>query len=146
MSLFDKVLENFSAKDLKSRVVGVIIMGFIVCAIAGGALYFLLHSVQRISISGIGSWSPDTPGAIVVSVEAHQLALIEARDSVTTILDDPAQGSVTVESKVVSINPAAPSVLIEPQSVPEGFGALTKFDVEMILVEEPMWKMLWGKG
>lgn len=144
MSLFDKVLENFSAKDLRSRVTGVIIMGFVVCLIAGGALYFVLNSVQRISISGMGSWSPDTPGAIVVSVGAYDLTLIEARDSVMTVLDDPAQGSVTVESKVLSINPSAPSVLIRPISVPAGLPALDKFDVELILIEEPMWRMLWG--
>jgi hypothetical protein len=146
MSIFDKVLENFSAKDLRSRVTGVIIMGFVVCLIAGTALYFLLHSVQRVSISGIGSWSQETPGAIVVSVEAHQLKFIEARDSVMTELDGPSQGQVTVEAKILSINPAAPSVLIMPLGVPEGFGALDRFDVEMILIEEPLWRMLWGNS
>jgi hypothetical protein len=146
MSIFDKVLENFSAKDLRSRVTGVIIMGFIVCAIAGAALYFLLISEQRVSISGMGSWSQETPGAIVVSVEAHQLKFIEARDSVKTELDGPAQGHATVEAEIISINPSAPSVLIRPLSIPEGFRALDKFDVEMILIEEPMWRMLWGNS
>ena len=146
MSIFDKVLENFSAKDLRSRVTGVIIMGFIVCAIASAALYFLLISEQRVAISGMGSWSQETPGAIVVSVEAHQLRFIEARDSVKTVLDGPANGQATVEAEILSINPSAPSVLIKPLSIPEGFGALDKFDVEMILIEEPMWRMLWGNS
>jgi len=144
MSLFDKVLENFSAKDLKTRVAGVIVMGFVICLIASVALYFLLNSVQRVSISGIGSWSTEQPGAIVVSVDEHELAYIEARDSVTTNFTTPTKGSVTVESEVVSINPAAPSVLLRPLSTPEGLVALDKFDVQIVLFEEPLWKMLWG--
>ena len=35
MRLFDTLIDNFSAKDLRTRVTGVIIVGFVVCAAVG---------------------------------------------------------------------------------------------------------------
>jgi len=146
MRLFDTLIDNFSAKDLKTRVTGVIIVGFIVCAGTAAALYFLLTWQQQISVTGMASISPEDPQAIVVSLPPEKLAFLEARDLITVELDDPAEGITETRASVLSINPASPSVTIEAQDVPDAFRSLPNFDVRIILYEEPLWKMLWGKA
>ncbi len=144
MKFFDDLLDSFSAKELRTRVTGVIIGGLIVCIAAAAGLYFLLTSQQQIAVSGMGSFSRETPGAIEVSIPAEDLRLIEDRDELRAVFDDPSRGPVELTAKVISINPAAPSILIEVPGLPEGFSSLSGFDVRIILVEQPMWKMLWG--
>ena len=144
MNFFDRLLDNFSAKDLRSRVTGVIVCGFLTCAAAGVGLYFLLFSQQEISISGVGSWSDEMGGAVTVSMPAESLRLIEDRDEVRAEFDDPSEGPFETTTRVLSINPTAPSVLLDASNLPERFSALNKFDVKMILVDEPLWRMLWG--
>lgn len=144
MNFFDKLLDNFSTKDLRTRVTGVIIGGILVCVAAGAGLYFLLLSEQQISISGMGSWSEERGGAVTVSMPAESLRLIEDRDELTAEFDDPSEGPVEITAKVLSIDPAAPSVLLDASGLPKRFSNLDKFDVKIILVEAPMWRMLWG--
>lgn len=144
MRFFDNLIDNFSAKDLRSRVAGVIIAGFVICAIAGAALYYLLIWQQQISISGIGSWSHGE--AIVVSLEPDDLAMVEDRDVVRIQLNDPAEGITEMEARVLSINPTSPSMTIEVRGAPDSFRKLKTFDVRIILFEKPLWKMLWGRS
>ena len=146
MGAFDNLLDNFSAKDLKSRVTGVIIMGFAVCIFAGIAMYFLLISQQEVAVSGMGRWVDVDKSILAVSLEQDSLRLFGDRDIVTARATDPTTGTAEITANVLAINPAAPSVEIDASALPQAFSALDKFDVKLILIDKPMWQMLWGGG
>lgn len=145
MKFFDDMLDSFSAKDLRSRVTGVVIGGFIICIAAGLGLYFLLISTQEISIDGVGSFVSGKPTELAVSVPADDLKFIEDRNSVRIELMDPAKEPTIITAEVISINPAAPALILDAPDAPAGFQRLDRFDVKIILIEEPMWRMLWGR-
>jgi hypothetical protein len=144
MGVFDNLIDNFSAKDLKSRVTGVIVMGFAVCALAVFGLYYLLQSPQEITISGVGRWAGVDGKAVVVSLDQENMKLLGDREDVRARFLDPAAGPALIEAHILSLNPAAPSVEINAAGLPESFSHLEKFDVELVLIDSPMWKMLWG--
>lgn len=144
MGFFDNLIENFSAKDLKSRVTGVIVLGFIVCAIAGAGLYYLLLSQQEVTVSGIGRWAEGSDKVVAVSLEQDDLRLLGERDEVRARFLDPRNGSIVLPTRVIALNPASPSVDLDGSALPKAFSALEKFDVDIILIDLPMWKMLWG--
>ncbi len=143
-SLFDRVLDNFSMKELSSRVTAVIAVGFLICAASAAALYLFLSSEESISISGVGSFEEAGSHRVVVSLPADRLSLMEGRDEITVLLDEPANGPSEVEAKVLAINPSAPSVVIAPSSIPQGLIGAQSFDVTIVLVREPIWRLLWG--
>lgn len=145
MGVIENFLENFSAKDLKSRVVGVIIAGMIVCLGSSAALYWLLTSPQTVEVGGTARWSQDEKGMLSVSVNESDLVKFGRFTTLKAALLDPAEGETTVECDIFAIEPKPPAVVIDCGQMPESFHSMDRIDARLLLFDEPLWRMLWGK-
>ncbi len=145
MDFFDNLLQSFSAKDLRSRVTGVILAGLVLCIIAACAMYFLLTSGQQISISGVGRWSPRDRNVLIVSFTQDDLVKMKDVESLKAELMDPVRGPVVTFARVLSVNPTPPSVILDASRIPATFRHLDKIDAKLFLVDKPMWQLLWGR-
>jgi hypothetical protein len=145
MSFFDDIVDNFSAKDLKSRVRWVVAMGFLLCAAAVVGLYFLLTSVKEISVSGVGRWLPGADGVIEVAVDGSDLRKFANLDKVDIEVTDPAKGPVPAQAPIISLEPSPPAVRVDAEALPADMRNMEKMDVKLVLLKAPLWRILWGK-
>ncbi len=145
MDFFDNLLQSFSAKDLRSRVTGVILMGFTLAIIAALGMYFLLISQQQISIKGVARWSPDNLNVLVISLTKDDLAVLGDIKSLKAELLDPARGIAVISTNVLSVNPSVSTISIDASNAPSYLRHLVKMDAKLILIDRPMWQLLWGQ-
>ena len=147
MGFIENLLDNFSAKDLRSRVSGIIVAGLLLCAAAGAGLYLLLISPQLIEVEGTARWEEAAGGIIRVSVDGDDLRKLADIPSLRIEALDPAKGMIPADCSVLSIEPSPPTVTLECPGIPGGVNKkLERFEVRLVLVDEPMWRMLWGKS
>jgi hypothetical protein len=145
MDFIDNLLQTFSAKDLRSRVLAVILGGFAVIIIASVAMYFLLASKQQIAVSGIGHWPEGNENTLVVSLDQQDLALLGDVEYLKVIIMDRGHGPIVIETTVISVNPSTPSVTIDAFDFPQDLRGQESMDVKLILVDRHMWQLLWQK-
>ncbi len=145
MDFFDNLLQSFSAKDLRSRVTGVVFTGFTLAIIAAVGMYFLLTSEQQISINGVGRWSPDDQNVLVISLTPDDLARLGDVKSLRAELLDPTRGIAEISTNVLSVNPAVSTIAIDASNAPPYLRHLDKMDAKLIIIERPMWQLLWGQ-
>ncbi len=146
MGFIENLLDDFSAKDLRSRLSGVIIAGLLLCAAAGAGFYLLLTQSQRIEVEGTARWEEAAGGIIGVSVDGDDLRKLADIPSLRIEALDPAKGMIPADCSVLSIKPSPPTVTLECPGMPGGVKKLERFEVRLVLVDEPMWRMLWGKS
>lgn len=146
MGFIENVLESFSAKDLKSRVNYVIAGGLAVCVITAVALYFLLTSVQRISVQGTARWEEGQEGALAVSIDALDLPKFTGILNVGAELLDPGKGISSFECEILTLEPSPPIVRLNCPGLPPELRSIPRMDASIVLYEEPLLQMLWGSG
>ena len=146
MNLLDSFVESFSARELKSRVRWVVALGIAIIAAASAAGYLFLSSGHSLSVEGAASRDPSRPGVIVaalsprdfprmtpglsLSARFHPDAGIEAgRFAVSLLKTDPSKNEIELASP-------------EFEKMPLKDG---KFAVEIFLIDEPYWKLLWQR-
>jgi len=145
MNLFDSFLNTFSAKELGKRAKSVIIFGLIVFAIALIGGYLFLTKNFTLSVTGIGNWTAMNGNVLNVSLGHSDLDKLpsdgKARAEILTI-----EGwSSPYEVSINEINPANGLVKIELPDFADVPRAGDKFDVRIIISEEPLWRMLLKK-
>ncbi|GAG45290.1 unnamed protein product [marine sediment metagenome] len=145
MGFIENLLDNFSAKDLRSRLSGVIVAGLLLCAAASAGLYLLLTQTQRINVEGTARWEEAAGGIIDVAVDGDDLRKLADISSLRVEALDPAEGMIPAECSLLSTEPSPPTVTIECPGMPRGLKALERFEVKLVLVDEPMWRLLWGR-
>ena len=144
MGFFENMLESFSAKDLKSRIVYVVIAGILVCILSAAALYLLLTSVQRISVEGVARWAADSKDQLAISIDASDLGKLANREGIAVELLDPPSGKITVECAIDSLDPTPPTVNLSCADNPSNLRGREKIEATIVLFEDPLWRMLWG--
>ena len=117
MGVIENFLESFSAKDLRSRVVGVIVAGLIVCLGSAAALYWLLTSHQTVQVGGMARWSQDEAGMLSVSVDESDLVKFGRFTTLKAALLDPSEGETTVPCDIFAIEPRPPAIVIDCKQV-----------------------------
>lgn len=145
MGVIENFLENFSAKDLKSRVAGVIVAGLVICAGSAAAMYWLLTSNMEVAVQGMARWSQEEEGMLSVSVDEGDLVKFGRFTELEAVLLDPAEGEVKVGCDIFAIEPRPPAVIISCRGIPQSMQGLERMDARLLLVDQPLWKMLWGR-
>lgn len=148
MKLFDKFLDSFSAKDLKGRVWGVVGLGFAIFAATAIGGFLFLTSIHTAGIEGTAVWrAPQTKSieAAFSVKDVEKLSLGNPKYAIIT-----GQGAMRFETpiEIISIDPANGKIVLDvgtdaksPVTIIPG-----RFNLKLILYEEPYWKLLWGRS
>lgn len=145
MNLFDRFLDTFSMTDLKKRVRAVVAGGIALCiaAIAGGA--YFLSATYSIGIEGTGKWQDLESPVIDVQLKSEDMERLRAT-SISVEFASADGKTLRVPVQIRAIEPDTASVRIEAPGIPEGLKARNRFDIRLVLIEEPFWKLLWVDG
>ena len=145
MGVFDRIIDEFSAKDLRARVKGVMIFGAILVAIIAAGLAIVLLPTYTISIPGTARWQASAPSILEIAVEPGMLQKIVDQPSEKLELLDPPRGRVTVDAALTGVDPQRNVAQFDGSGVPAGLRNLPHIDARIIVVRRPMWRLLWGK-
>jgi hypothetical protein len=145
MGIFDKVIEDFSAKDLHTRVNRVMLLGAALCLIIVASLGILLTSTRTIAIEGTGRWAAAEPNVLEISIERGPLQKLLDEPNPALELLDPAHGRVRVQAPLIAIDPQRGVVQFEGSAIPGTIRAIPRLEARIIVLEAPLWRLLWGR-
>lgn len=145
MNLFDRFLDTFSMTDLRKRVRAVVAGGLFLCiaAIAGGA--YFLSATYSIGIEGTGKWQDLESPVIDVQLKSEDMERLRAT-SISVEFASADGKTLRVPAQIRAIEPDTGSVQIEAPGIPAQLKGKDRFDIRLILIEEPFWRFLWGGG
>lgn len=144
MGFIENLLDSFSSKDLKSRIRWVIAFGVLFCIIAAAGMYLVLVPPQRIAIQGTGRWETADPPVLSVSIDSGDLKKLANFTEIEVEALNPPKGLVEATCQLLSIEPAPPAVRLGASGLYETLRGLDKIEVNLVLMDVPLWKMLWG--
>lgn len=144
VDLFDRLLDVFSAADLKGRVCGIMIAGLATCmaVVIGG--YIFLNNTYTISITGTGAWSAQTPPVLEVALDRDDMERLSPKGDFLAEVTCPGKMPFRTDVTVLSIDPGRGVIYLGASGIPDEFLRPGRFDVRIILFEKPFWKLLWG--
>lgn len=145
MSLLDKFVEAFSAKELRPRVRGVIVFGMLVVAATIVAGAYFMNWTYTIAIEGTAVWSAEEPGLLMATISEDDLGRIQPDRGLAVEIIRPNEPALRSAAGIVDIDPAAKTLRLEAPDFPPAAHMPGRFSVRLILVEEPYWKLLWGQ-
>ena len=145
MNILDRFIDAFSARDLKSRVRGVIAFGLILMAAAAAGSVWFLRSTHAIVVEGTAVWSDARAGLLTATLSAADLDRIPPEEPLAVVClaagQDPARSPATI----LDLEPSTLTVRLQATEIPADRRSPGRFAVQLILVDEPYRKMLWGK-
>ncbi len=146
MDLLDNLLNGFSAKDLSTRVKGVVIGGMALCALIAFALFSFLRQPYLLTLNGAGQWIEGESPSLQVHLETDELVRIADAREVTALLLDPQQGFVPFTCAVLSIDPQDATILLDAKAIPDALRSAPAPEVRLQILRLPIWRLLWGGG
>ncbi|HPQ80147.1 MAG TPA: hypothetical protein PLZ86_00265 [bacterium] len=144
MSLLDKFVEAFSAKELRPRVMGVIAFGLVVAAATAAAGLYFMKWKYTISVEGTAVWDNKDPEIIEATISEEDLGRIQPDRPLTIEIVHPDGSLERYFAVIVEIDPASGKIRLDAKDLPSAEHIPGRFSVRLILVEEPYWKLLWG--
>ena len=142
-TLFDRFLESFSQKDLRSRVKAVVAIGAGVAILATVAGYAFLTSIHTLSVKGPAQWAPG--GELEIILDEKSIALLTTRDTFDAILTAKGVKPVHATLHLISIEPTTGRLLVEALDIPEDVRDVDRFEARITIDKRPYWKLLWGR-
>ena len=145
MNILDRFIEAFSARDLKSRVRGVIAFGLILMAAtaAGGAWF--MRGTHAITVEGTAVWGDAARGILTVTISAEDLDRIPPEETLAISCLWPNRAPITSRASIIDIEPSTKAMRLQIFDINSENRFPGRFSVQLILVEQPYWKMLWGR-
>lgn len=138
---FDNLIDNFSFKDLRTRVRAVIAAGLVIIFAAGVGLYFLAKRPQLIEFAASAQWIDE--GQIKVQISSNEVQMILNRPEIDAEILNPPTGIVNAKLKIVSLDPAASILILDGAALPTDLHRLTRMDIKLIVLDKPFWQLLW---
>lgn len=146
MDLLDNLLDGFSAKELSTRVKGVVIGGVVLCAVIAFALFSFLRQPYQLTLNGAGQWIDGATPSLQVHLQAEELGRIAEARELTALLLDPQQGFVPFTCAVLSIDPQDATISLDASKIPKKLRANPAPEVRLLILELPIWRLLWGSS
>ena len=146
MNLLDSFVESFSARELKSRVRWVVALGIAIIAAASAAGYLFLSSGHSLSVEGAASRDPSRRDTMAVSLSPRDFPRVTPGLSLSARMGPEAgieAGRFAVS--LLETNPSKNEIELaspEFERMPHMDG---KFAIEIFLIDEPYWKLLWQR-
>lgn len=143
MNIFDRFLDSFSMTDLKKRVWLVIAIGIILCTgtLAGGT-YFLTRT-YTIAIEGNGKWEASNSPLVEVYLNKREIERLGTPDFINVEFAGSDGARVKAQATVIAIEPEVSAIRIEVKGVPPDVEYGKRFNIRLILVEVPFWKLFF---
>lgn len=145
MNILDRFIDAFSARDLKSRVRGVIVFGLILlAATAAGGVWFL-GSTHTIAVEGTAIWSDAASGILTATLSAADLERIPPEEPLAVECLATGKEPARSPAMILDLEPSALTMRLQATEIPADRRTPGRFAIRLILVEEPYGKMLWGR-
>lgn len=144
MDLFDTILENFSSKDLVTRVKGVVLFGLALTIVIGLASSWFLKETYQMSLAGAGRVSPIDSDVFEIHLSPEQIELLADRTILDLELLDHDQGFIAASTSVLMMEPQNGLLLTDARTLPLAADAPANIDLRVILFQKPIWKLLWS--
>ncbi len=144
MSLFDKIIDGFSKKDLKHRVKGVIAIGLAISLITVAAAYKFATTICTIDAEGTATLLSD--GNIEITIPNEKVALISTSSAIDVVVTVPDGDPLSTTIEIVSIDPNGANITAQVKSLPKAITPESHFRIRVILDKKPYWQLLWGSG
>jgi len=144
MSLFDKIIDGFSKKDLKHRVKGVIAIGLAISLITVAGAYKFATTICTIDAEGTATLLSDSK--IEITIPAEKMLLISASKTldIAIMISDDKEFPSTIE--ILSIDPKNATITARAKDLPREITPESHFRIRVILDKKPYWQLLWGSG
>lgn len=139
---FDRLIDLFSAKELRHRVWTVVAVGLGICVATtiGGGIF--LRAIHSRSVEGTGRWSPSQPRTVEVQLSPDSVGLLKLSDRIAAECTAPNGMIVKTQVRIVEIDLGTGTVQIEPAEVQPELRVQSRFGVRLILYESPLWRFL----
>lgn len=145
MNLFDRLLDTFSAKDLNKRVDMVVLSGIIAFLVAAAGGYLILTKNFSIGINGVVSDAQAGSEQINVSLDHADLERLPMESEIEVEFKKNGQ-RLSYKTKITSIDPKTGVISIEPPNLTSGTDLTEHAEVELIISEGPLWKLLFTRN
>lgn len=143
MNIFDRFLDSFSMTDLKKRVWLVIAIGIALCiATLAGGTYFLTRT-HTIAIEGAGKWEASDSPLVEVCLNKQEIERLGTPDFINVEFTGSDGMRVRAQATVIAIEPEVSTLRIEVKGVPTHAEYGKRFNIRLILVEVPFWKLFF---
>ena len=148
MNIFDRLVDEFSIKDLRQRVWSVVVIGIAICALTLVVGYFFFRSTITIAASGTGIWSSSESN--IIDIQLDNIGDVERvqndlESPMTIEIETPGGGTTKTPVKMLSVDPQTHVVQVEAPEIEPETKTKNRFNVSVILVQKPYWQLLWEK-
>lgn len=147
MKLFDKFLDSFSARELKTRVWGVVVLGAAICAATAVGGFMFLSSNYTIRVDGTGKFLEGEPKSIEAAFSEKEIQLLRLGAPKYAIISAPGGLRSQTSVEIQNINPenGVVTLIAGTASASPITPIPGRFNLRVVLYEEPYWKFLWGR-
>lgn len=142
MNRFDRMIENFSATALGTRVRAVVFLGLLLVVLAAAAGSWFLTGMHALTTEAVGHRLDEGGAELVVAPD--DLVLIAQRPQHTAYLLQQKGAALPVTITTRSVDPGEERLHAAIDGLPAGTTLPEHFRLRIVLEEKPYWRLLWG--